>query len=261
MAKVRLLIGYHGAGYHGWQQQRELPTIEKEITDAVEKMSGERIRVWGASRTDAGVHAHGQVACFDERIERSVETWYNALNRWLPEDIQIYATQKVPDSFHPRHSARGKIYSYRIWTGPIRDYRSEAFAWQLARPLSLEAMREAAQALIGEHDFSAFRAVHCDATSPVRRIRRIDIRRESPHMVRVTVEGSAFLKYMVRNVVGSLVWVGAGRRPVEWLGEALASRDRGQAGQTAPSHALTLETIQYPHDPWVGYAGEIFRAI
>lgn len=259
MARVRLLIGYHGGKYHGWQMQKSVPSIEEAITDAVEKLSGERIRVWGASRTDAGVHAHGQVASFDEIEERSAHTWYKALNRWTPHDINIHAVQKVDQSFHPRHAARGKIYTYRIWTGPLRDLYSEAFAWQLVRPLNVPAMREAAKVLIGEHDFSSFRAVNCDASSPIRRVRRIHIEHESHYMIKLTVEGSAFLKYMVRNLVGSLVWVGTGLRPVEWMGEALRALDRGAAGQTAPSHALTLESIHYPRYPWVDYAGEIYR--
>lgn len=259
MGKVRLLIGYHGAKYHGWQMQKSVPTIEEAVTDAVEKMSGTRIRVWGASRTDAGVHAFGQVACFDEVVERSEHTWYRALNRWLPHDINVYAVQKMPEAFHPRHSARGKIYTYRIWTGPLRDFHSEPFAWQLMRPLNLPAMRRAAEVLIGEHDFSSFRAVNCDASSPIRRVRRVHIEQESRYMVKITVEGSAFLKYMVRNLVGSLVWVGTELRPIEWMGDALAARDRGAAGQTAPSHGLTLVAIQYPHFPWKAYAGEVFR--
>lgn len=259
MARVRLLIGYHGAKYHGWQQQKSVPSIEGELTDAVEKMSGERIRVWGASRTDAGVHAHGQVACFDEVIERSAKTWYRALNRWIPTDINVYAVQKCDTPFHPRHHARGKIYTYRIWTGPLRELQSDTFVWQLMRPLDVDAMRAAAQVLIGEHDFSSFRAVNCDARSPIRRIRQIKIERESPSMVKITVEGSAFLKYMVRNLVGSLVWVGRGLRPVSWMEEALVARDRAAGGETAPSHALTLESIQYPDHPWTDYVGEIYR--
>jgi len=259
MARVRLLIGYHGANYHGWQQQKSVPSIEGELTDAVEKMSGQRIRVWGASRTDAGVHALGQVACFDEVIERSAHTWYRALNRWIPEDINVYAVQKCTEPFHPRHDARGKIYTYRIWTGPLRELLADAYVWQLMRPLDVEAMQQAAQVLIGEHDFSSFRAVNCDARTPVRRIRRIHIERESRDMVKITVEGNAFLKYMVRNLVGSLVWVGTGLRPVSWMEEALLACDRSAAGQTAPSHALTLESIHYPNHPWVDYAGEIYR--
>lgn len=259
MARVRLLIGYHGAKYHGWQRQKSVPSVEEAITRAVEKLSGERVRVRGASRTDAGVHAYGQVACFDEVIERSERTWHRALNRWIPHDINIYAVQKVPDDFHPRHDARGKIYTYRIWTGPLRVLQAVDQSWQFRRPLDVPAMREASRALIGTHDFSSFRAAYCDAKSPVRIMRRILIEEETPHMVKITVEGSAFLKYMVRNVVGSLVWVGKGSRPASWMQEVLEARDRQAAGETAPSHALTLESIHYPHHPWENYEGEIYR--
>lgn len=259
MARVRLLIGYHGANYHGWQQQKAVPSIEEAITDAVEKMSGARIRVQGASRTDAGVHAYGQVACFDEVIERSERTWYRALNRWTPHDVNIYAVQKVAADFHPRHHARGKIYTYRIWTGELRALQGVHTSWQWRRPLDLEAMRAAAQHLIGTHDFSSFRAAYCDARTPVRTVRRILIDQETPSMVKITVEGNAFLKYMVRNIVGSLVWVGKGSRPPEWLGDVLAARDRQAGGETAPSHALTLETIHYPHHPWENFEGQLYR--
>lgn len=259
MARVRLLIGYHGAKYHGWQQQKSVPSIEEAITDAVEKMSGTRIRVRGASRTDAGVHAYGQVACFDEVIERSERTWHRALNRWLPHDINIYAVQKVPDDFHPRHDARGKIYTYRIWTGTLRALHDVETSWQWRRPLDVDAMRAAAAHLIGTHDFSSFRAAYCDARTPVRTVRKILIAHESPSMIKITVEGSAFLKYMVRNLVGSLVWVGKGSRPPHWMKDVLEACDRQAAGETAPSHALTLERIHYPHHPWQNYAGEIFH--
>lgn len=258
MARVRLLIGYHGAKYHGWQIQKSVPSVEELITDAVEKLSGQRIKVRGASRTDAGVHALGQVAAFDEIDHRPAEVWYKALNRWTPEDINIHAVQHVDDDFHPRHHSRGKVYTYRISTGPLRDPMGLDRSWQLQRRLNLDHMREAANVLIGEHDFSSFRAVGCDANSPVRRIRRVLVEDEGRHQIKVTVEGSAFLKYMVRNVVGSLVWVGTGLRPVDWLGEALAARDRCLAGQTAPAHGLVLEKIHYPHHPWVNFAGELY---
>lgn len=258
MARVRLLIGYHGAKYHGWQIQKTVPSIEQHITEAVEKISGQRIKVWGASRTDAGVHAIGQVAAFDEIDHRPAHIWHKALNRWTPEDINIHAVQHVDDTFHPRHHSRGKVYTYRISTGRLRDPMGLDRSWQLQRPLDLDAMREAAKVLIGEHDFSSFQAVGCDAHSPVRRIRRILVEDEGRHQIKVTVEGSAFLKYMVRNVVGSLVWVGTGLRPIAWLGEAMAAHDRCQAGQTAPAQGLTLEKIHFPHHPWIDYAGELY---
>lgn len=259
MARVRLLIGYHGANYHGWQQQKSVPSVEEAITDAVEKLSGERVRVRGASRTDSGVHAHGQVASFDEVIERSERTWHRALNRWVPHDINIYAVQKVAPDFNPRHHARGKIYTYRIWTGNLRALSATHASWQFRRPLDIAAMREAAQALIGTHDFSSFQAAYCDARTPVRTLRRILIENETRHMVKITVEGSAFLKYMVRNLVGSLVWVGKGARPATWMSDVLAACDRQAAGETAPSHALTLESIHYPYHPWVDFEGEIYQ--
>ena len=255
MGRIRLLIGYHGRNYHGWQIQHRVPSVEEEIAKAVERMSGVAIKVRGSSRTDAGVHALGQVACFDEVVERSVHAWYGGLNRWTPHDITIRAVDRVPDDFHPRHDSRGKVYTYRISTAPLRDPMTDDRAWQLKRPLDLEAMREGAAHLIGEHDFSSFRAVGCDANGPVRRVRQIRIEQESPHIVKVTVEGNAFLKYMVRNLVGTLSWVGTGARSADWVREALEARDRQAAGQTAPAEGLTLEKIFYPRHPWTDAAG------
>lgn len=257
MASIRLLIGYHGKNYHGWQIQGQVPTVEEAITYAVEKMTGQRVKVRGSSRTDAGVHAMGQVACFDEVVERSLEAWYGGLNRWSNLDISIHAVQRVSDEFHPRHDSRGKVYTYRISTAPLRDPMTDDQAWQLKRPLDLPAMRAAATYLIGEMDFSSFRAVNCDANSPIRRIRKVLIEQESRHIVKITVEGSAFLKYMVRNLVGTLVWVGTGARPADWVADVIEARDRQAAGQTAPAHGLTLEHILYPKDPWVDYVGNL----
>lgn len=256
---IRLLIGYHGKNYHGWQIQGQVPTVEEAITKAVEKMMGQRVKVRGSSRTDAGVHANGQVACFDEVVYRSLEAWYGGLNRWTPDDITIHAVDRVPDSFHPRHDSRGKVYTYRISTAPLRDPMTDDRAWQLKRPLDIDAMRKGAGYLIGEQDFSSFRAVGCDANSPVRIIRRVLIEQESPYIIKITIEGSAFLKYMVRNIVGTLMWVGTGARPPEWVGEAIAARDRQAAGQTAPPQGLTLERIFYPHEPWREFVGTILE--
>lgn len=254
---IRLLIAYHGKNYHGWQIQGAIPTVEGAITDAVEQMTGHRLKVRGSSRTDAGVHARGQVACFEEVVERSLGAWYGGLNRWTPADVTVLAVDRVGDDFHPRHNSRGKVYTYRISTSALRDPMSEDRAWQFGRALDIAAMQKAASYLVGEHDFSSFRAVGCDASSPVRRIRRVTVEQESRTMVKITVEGNAFLKYMVRNLAGTLAWVGKGSRPAEWVGEVLEARDRQAAGQTAPAHGLILERIFYPRDPWTEYVGDV----
>lgn len=250
MQRVRLLVAYHGATFHGWQIQRALPTVEGELTKAVAILCGGEVKVQGASRTDAGVHALGQTAAFDDPQERAPEVFFRALNRMTPREIEVRAVDIVPADFHPRHDARGKVYRYLI---EDRFAASPMFldrAWHHPHRLDVSLMAHEARVLIGEQDFSSLRATGCEASGPVRRLRHVDVQRRDDGLVEVRVEGSAFLKYMVRNIVGTLCWVGSGQRPVGWLAEALAARDRRAAGPTAPAHGLTLERIYYPLHPW-----------
>lgn len=257
--RIRLRVAYHGARFHGWQIQRDVRTVEGVVTEAVARIAGGPRKVWGASRTDAGVHARGQVCCFDAPTEgaaseRSVEAFFKGLNHLTPRDVAVMEVDEVPHTFHPRHSSRGKIYRYQLVDGFLAEPMLRDRVWHVPRPLDVDAMRVAAAALIGEHDFSAFRAAGCDAASPVREIFRVDVTRAAggpgASIVTVEVVGSAFLKYMVRVIVGTLVEVGVGRRPPAWVGQALASRDRSAAGRTAPPLGLTLEHIFYPDAPF-----------
>lgn len=247
--RVRLVVAYHGAAYHGWQIQPQVPTVEGALTDALERMTGQRPKVWGASRTDAGVHALGQVAAFDHDGPHDAKTFYRALNHLTPDDVAIVAADVVPDGFHPRHSARGKIYRYDLWTRYERSPFLGDRSMHVRRPLDVAAMQAAADRLVGEHDFSSFRAAGCDASSPVRRILAIRVLDPGDGRVRVRVAGSAFLKYMVRNIVGTLVEVGVGRRPPEWIDAVLSARDRSAAGATAEPRGLTLVRVFHPGFP------------
>jgi tRNA pseudouridine38-40 synthase len=244
---IRLLVEYDGTALCGWQRQANGPTVQGHLEDALARLLDHDAAVVGASRTDAGVHARGQVASF--RTERPIPLHgiRRGLNSLLPPAIAIAEASEVPDDFHPRFSATGKHYRYLVLTRGDRSPRWRDRAWHHPRALDLAAMRQAAAALLGEHDFAAFRAAGCTARHTMRRIDDIAIAAEAsePGLVGVDVRGNAFLRNMVRIVVGTLVEVGAGRRPIEQVAEILASRDRTRAGITAPAHGLELVAVQY----------------
>lgn len=247
--RIRLVIAYHGAAYRGWQIQSSVPSVQGAVVDAVERVTGGRRPVCGASRTDAGVHALGQVAAFDDDGRRTVKQLFHALNHLTPDDIWVRSVDEVPHTFHPRHSARGKIYEYRIETRLHRSPFLRDRAMHYKKPLDIEAMNAAAAHLVGRHDFTTFRASGCAASSPVRELWEIRVEQEAADVIRVRVAGSAFLKYMVRSIVGTLIEVGRGRRSPDWMAEALASREREYAGPTAPPEGLTLVRVFHPGFP------------
>jgi tRNA pseudouridine38-40 synthase len=245
MRHIRLVVEYDGTSLSGWQRQPNGPTVQAHLEDALAKLLGHEVTVVGASRTDAGVHARGQVASF--RTERPIPV-YNirrALNSFLPDAIAVRDAAEVPDEFHPRFSATGKHYRYTILTRAERSPRWRLRAWHRGVPLSVPAMQQAAAALIGEHDFAAFRAAGCSAKTTMRRVDSIALTRSEPEVIDVDVRGNAFLRNMVRIVVGTLVEVGAGERAVTQVAEILASRDRTKAGITAPAHGLELVEVFY----------------
>ncbi len=259
---IRLVVEYDGTALCGWQRQANGPTVQGHLEAALGKLLAHEVAVVGASRTDAGVHARGQVASF--RTERPIPLHgiRRGLNSLLPAAIAIADAAEVPDDFHPRFSATGKHYRYLVFTRSERSPRWRDRAWHHPGALDLAAMRQAASALIGEHDFAAFRAAGCTAKRTVRRIDEISISggeaedpRDAtrggvngpalPWLVAFDVRGNAFLRNMVRIVVGTLVEVGEGRRPVEQVAEILASRDRTRAGITAPPQGLELVSVRY----------------
>jgi tRNA pseudouridine38-40 synthase len=248
---IRLRVEYDGTGLSGWQRQDNGATVQGHLETALAKLLQHDVAVTGASRTDAGVHARGQVASF--RTERPVPLHgiRRGLNSMLPAQIAIAEVTDAPDDFHPRFSATGKHYRYLLLTRDDRDPRWRDRAWHHPAALDREAMRGGAAALIGEHDFAAFRAAGCTAKRTVRRIERIevlDLPADLPgasSVLAVDVHGNAFLRNMVRILVGTLVEVGRGQRPAAQVAEILASRDRTKAGITAPAHGLELVEVRY----------------
>jgi len=245
MRHIRLVVEYDGSDLHGWQRQLGAPTVQQHLEEALSKLLQHETQVSGASRTDAGVHARGQVASFRTEREIPLHGIRRGLNSMLPDSIAIRDASEVPEEFSPRFSATGKHYRYTILTAPDRSPRWRTRAWHHPDPLSVSAMHDAARALIGEHDFAAFRAAGCTAKTTLRRVDSIAMTRLQPHLLDIDIRGNAFLRQMVRIIVGTLTEVGSGRRPVGQVAEILASKDRKLAGVTAPAHGLELIEVRY----------------
>lgn len=241
----RLTIEYDGTDFHGWQVQPATRTVQGVLEQSLEHLLGHPVRVAAAGRTDAGVHASGQVVCF--RTERSLtpQTVVRALNALTPPDLSVVGAELVPEDFDPRRSAQSRTYLYRIWNRHVASPFWRRFAWHVASPLIADLMAEAASSLVGEHDFSSFRAAGCDAAHAVRRVLRSRVEREGD-LISYEVEATAFLRHMVRNIVGTLVEIGAGRRPAGEIPALLAAKDRRLAAATAPAHGLCLVQVRYP---------------
>lgn len=244
MRHIRLVVEYDGTTLCGWQRQANGATVQGHIEEALAKILTHEVSIIGASRTDAGVHARGQVASFRTERPISLHGVRRGLNSLLPDAIAIREATEVGDDFHPRFSATGKHYRYSIWNVADRS-PLHARTWHEPEPLDETLMREAARALVGQHDFAAFRATGCSAKTTVRRIESIEITRAPEGLVTVDVRGNAFLRNMVRILVGTLAEVGTGDRPVAQVAEILASRDRTLAGITAPARGLELIEVRY----------------
>jgi tRNA pseudouridine38-40 synthase len=245
MTRFRLLIEYDGTGYVGWQRQENGPSIQQAIEEAVFAFAAERPNLAAAGRTDAGVHALGQVAHLDLARETSADTLRDAVNFHLkPQPIAILAAEVVNEDFHARFSAIGRRYLYRIVNrrAPLALMRSRA--WQVQIPLDGDAMHQAAQRLIGNHDFTSFRSSICQAASPVKTLDRLDVEREGEE-IRIRAAARSFLHHQVRNMVGTLKLVGEGRWRPDDVSAALAARSRSAAGPTAPPEGLFLAEVRY----------------
>jgi tRNA pseudouridine38-40 synthase len=242
---VKLLLEYDGTRYCGWQAQPNGPSIQAELEKALSALHKAPRRVTGSGRTDAGVHALGQVCTFVEAAPLPEKAYVQGMNALLPDDIAVRAASFEPDGFDARRSAAGKRYRYRIENGPTRAPLSRLVAWHVHRPLDAVAMRAAAAHLVGRHDFACFQASDCTCAHAVRVVRRCDVEGEPGGRIDVVLEATAFVKHMVRNLVGTLVEVGLGGERPEWVAEVLASRDRTRAGPTAPPHGLCLEEVFY----------------
>jgi tRNA pseudouridine38-40 synthase len=249
MPRLKLTLEYDGTRYVGWQIQPNGLSLQARVRQALEELLGEPVPVEAAGRTDAGVHATGQVVCFDTARTLPLKAYWRGLNRFLPEDIAVVRAEEVPPEFDPRRWSHGKRYRYRVSNRPSRSPLRRSTHWEVFSPLRVEAMQRAAAHLVGRHDFSAFRASDCHAAHAVREVRRLEVGGLSGDELSFVVEGTAFLKHMVRNLVGTLVEVGKGRRPEDWVAEVLASRTRTRAGPTAPAHGLVLEEVFYAEGP------------
>ncbi|SET62616.1 tRNA pseudouridine(38-40) synthase TruA [Stigmatella erecta] len=256
MPRLKLTIEYDGSRYVGWQVQRNGRSVQAELGDALGKLLGAPVEVVAAGRTDSGVHATGQVVCFDTERQLPLKAYHRGLNGLLPEDIAIVRAEEVAAEFDPRRWSRGKRYRYRVSNLPYRSPLRRLTHWEIYAPLQVEAMARAATSLLGRHDYSAFRASDCQAAHAVREVRRLSVEGTAGDAVAFVVEGTAFLKHMVRNLVGTLVEVGKGRRPEAWVAEVLASKDRTRAGPTAPPQGLVLEEVFYGDGPPPRQAGD-----
>jgi tRNA pseudouridine38-40 synthase len=244
MATFKLTLEYDGTAYAGWQRQIAQPTIQAAIEEAICQITQADHSVIGAGRTDAGVHALGQVASFRSEKGLGPEDWTRALNAALPKDITVLSTESVPDSFHARYSAKRKRYDYRLFTRRSRPALDRHRHWHLYGPLNLEAMREAAGLILGVHDFSSFQGHPTDTEDPVCDLERLHFTQAAP-LIHIEVVANRFLKQMVRAIVGTLVEVGQGKRAPQELKDVLSAKDRRAAGQTAPAHGLYLVRVDY----------------
>jgi tRNA pseudouridine38-40 synthase len=244
MPTVRLILEYDGSRYAGWQRQPDQPTIQESVETAVFQLTQETISVIGAGRTDSGVHAVGQVASF--RIERSwtPREWIRGLNARLPEDIAVRSAELVPDDFHARYAARGKLYEYRILNRGERPALDRAYVWHVHKALDQHAMEEATTFLVGPHDFSSFEGSLTDNEDPVCDLRQLSLSRRGD-LLTIHAYADRFLKHMVRSIVGTLVEVGHAKRKPEDLKNILAAKDRTAAGRTAPPQGLFLVRVDY----------------
>ena len=246
MPKLRLTLEYDGSDFAGWQLQAAgQRTVQGTLEDAIRRVTGETARVSGAGRTDAGVHAEGQVASVALDTAPEPAALARALNGVLPPDLAVVALEPAPDDFHARYDARGKLYRYRIWNGELRSpLRAPRSHW-IRAPLDLAAMRGAAKSLVGRHDFAAFQAGGSDERSTLRTLSSLEIDGESRGEILLLMEADGFLRHMVRILAGTLIEVGMGRRPAAGVSDLLASRDRARAGPTAPAQSLTLVRVSY----------------
>ncbi len=246
--RYALCIRYDGARYHGWQRQdspEDLITVQLMVEKALSQVAHHPVLVTCAGRTDARVHATGQIVHFDTDADRTDHAWIFGANSNLPHDISVLWAKEMPLDFHARFSATFRRYRYLLYNYPVRPgILRHAVGWYHTT-LDDQAMREASSCLVGEHDFSSFRGAGCQSKSPVRRIEEIMIRRQRQMLI-IELQANAFLLHMVRNIVGVLVQVGSNRQPVEWVSSVLEARDRKAAAQTIAPHGLYLVKVGYP---------------
>lgn len=242
---IKLVLEYDGSGYHGWQRQAGRLSIQEVVESRLEIMLGTRIGVRASGRTDAGVHARGQVVNFHCRSRLKPEEILRGLNSLLPPDIVVLEAEEADESFHSRFSAISKTYEYHILNRPVPSALLRKSAWHVRRPLDTAPMEECLEKIRGWNDFSAFMASGSPVSSTERNLFRAVLDRPAPDFLTLTFEGNGFLRHMVRNLTGTIVEVGKGKRTPEDFAEILAGRDRRKAGMTAPAHGLYLISVNY----------------
>ncbi|WP_226665013.1 tRNA pseudouridine(38-40) synthase TruA [Microbulbifer aggregans] len=244
--RIALGVEYCGTRMRGFQKQKhDRQTVQETLEQALSKVAAEPVTLVCAGRTDAGVHATGQVIHFDTRAIRPAKAWIQGVNTQMPFDVRVHWAQEMPPQFHARFSAKRRTYRYLIHSAPTRSAQAATEVTWTERHLDMDAMRAGAAHLVGEHDFSSFRAAQCQAKSPVRRLIQLDIGRVGQLIV-LEVSATAFLHHMVRNIAGVLMAVGRGDQSPDWVRTVLAARDRSAAGVTAPPHGLYLVDVEYP---------------
>lgn len=256
MTRFALGIEYDGTDFMGWQRQSHPGrTVQACVEDALTRIADHPVTVTCAGRTDAGVHATGQVAHFDSEARRDLRGWLLGVNSNLPPDVAVQWIRDVPDVFHARFRATARAYRYTVLNRVTRPALERArVTWQY-RPLDAARMQAAARALLGRHDFSAFRSVECQAKQPVRTLTRLAVRREG-ELIIIEAAADGFLHHMVRNIAGVLMAVGEGKRGTEWPRQVLEGRDRTLGGVTAPAHGLCFTAVQYPPEFTIPVSGD-----
>ncbi|HED38955.1 MAG TPA: tRNA pseudouridine(38-40) synthase TruA [Chromatiales bacterium] len=255
--RIALGVEYDGANFNGWQIQAQGQgySVQGRVEQALAKVANHEVRTFCAGRTDSGVHATGQIIHFDSEAVRKARGWVLGANAHLPDDVAVIWAKPVSDAFHARFSAQRRRYRYVIYSRPVRPtFLARRVTWEY-RTLDIERMQAAASYLLGEHDFSSFRAYGCQAKSPVRTVHELKLSRsgERGEFIMLDIEANAFLHHMVRNIVGVLSAIGAGERPVEWAREVLEYRDRKLGGVTAPPYGLYLVGVEYPEEFGIPY--------
>jgi len=245
MRNFKLIVEYDGTAYCGWQRQENGLSIQQVLEEAIQLITGEKVSVIGSGRTDAGVHALNQVAHFKSNSSLPLDNIYRGLNSVLPKDIVIKEMKEVPEDFHALRDVKSKVYVYKICNQRLRPAIGRNYFWHVRYPLNMEFMREGTKYIIGTHDFSAFCAANTQVKDRVRTILDIDIKKNEEGIIEVNVVAHGFLKYMVRNIVGTLVEIGRGKWEPEEMKRILESRNRNIAGATAPAYALFLKEVKY----------------
>lgn len=240
-----MVLEYDGTAYKGWQRQGNLPTIQKILEESIGRITQESITLFGSGRTDAGVHAFHQVANFKTESRIPVDNLFRGTNSLLPWDIAIKEMREVEEDFHSRYAAKSKSYLYRILNSPVRSPLQRNYAWFIPYALDIDKMTKTLSLLCGNNDFTSFCAAGSDVKHCIRTILHAEIRREPERVISITIEADGFLRHMVRNIVGTLVEIGAGKDAPETIRDILEAKDRGRAGITAPPQGLFLQAVRY----------------